>query len=400
MSVFNRYVLAQVARPTIATILIALVALLAERTLRVVDLVVGWRGSVLVVFEMLGYLVPHYMGLAIPVAFFLGVLLTFDRLSKEAELAAIYASGTGLGHLLRPLLLASVFLMVLTTALASYLQPFGRYAYRAASYALTNASFYTLLQNGVFTTLGRSTYRVEVISPDKQHLEGVFVYTEDQQGNAVTITAKTGDIHRQDAISPIELRLRDGVQQVVPAGGEDDNGMLVRFRNFATAFGGQGDDFRPRGEDEREMTLPELWGALGSRIGDIRPAEIDAEFHGRVVRILSLPVLPFLAIPLALGRIRGQRSYGLVIGIGVLIGYHQVLQFGEALVDDGRIPGLVGLWIPYAGFCALSLWLFARAATRVPDPKGAPWLDRVIDTVTARIAARFRRRPSAAGAGG
>jgi lipopolysaccharide export system permease protein len=83
MSIYSRYLLAQIARPMITTILVALIALLAERTLRVVDLVVGWRGSLFVVFEMLGYLIPHYMGLALPVAFFLGILLTFSRLSRE-----------------------------------------------------------------------------------------------------------------------------------------------------------------------------------------------------------------------------------------------------------------------------------------------------------------------------
>ena len=62
MSIYSRYLLAQIARPMITTILVALIALLAERTLRVIDLVVGWRGSLFVVFEMLGYLIPHYMG--------------------------------------------------------------------------------------------------------------------------------------------------------------------------------------------------------------------------------------------------------------------------------------------------------------------------------------------------
>ena len=56
MSVLTRYILAQAAKPMAATLLVALLVLLAERMLRVVDLVIGWRGSLLVVFEMLGYL--------------------------------------------------------------------------------------------------------------------------------------------------------------------------------------------------------------------------------------------------------------------------------------------------------------------------------------------------------
>ena len=133
----------------------ALIALLAERTLRVIDLVVGWRGSLFVVFEMLGYLIPHYMGLALPVAFFLGILLTFSRLSREGELAAIYASGAGLPQLLRPILVAALVLAVIVALLVSVLQPYARYAYRAATYALTNASFTTLLQERPVHHAGR-----------------------------------------------------------------------------------------------------------------------------------------------------------------------------------------------------------------------------------------------------
>ena len=112
-----------------------------------------------------------------------------------------------------------------------------------------------------------------------------------------------------------------------------------------------------------------------------------------MVRIASLPVLPFLAIPLALGRIRGQRSYGLVVGLALLIGYHQLLSFGEALVDDGQIPAWLGLWLPFALFAALSLRLFLRAATRVPDPRGAPWLDREVDRL-GRLVRRLVSRPA------
>jgi lipopolysaccharide export system permease protein len=398
VSTYSRYILGQVARPMVTTILVALVALLAERTMRVVDLVVGWRGSLIVVVEMLGYLVPHYMGLAIPAAFFLGVLLTFARLSREGELAAIYASGVGLTRLLRPILLFSVVLMAAVTLLASYLQPYGRYAYRAAGQALTNASFATLLQGGVFTTLGDTTYMVEAISPDRAGLGRVFVYGRNDAGDSVAVTATSGRVERAGPTEPIVLRLKDGLQQVVTApqgaGAKSDRpgDVVLRFRDFETQFGSDMGELRPRGEDERELTLVELWRSSASPSEGIDESEVAAELHGRLVRIASLPILPFLAIPLALGRIRGGRSYGLVIGLAALIGYHQLLSFGEALVDDGQISAWLGLWLPTGLFAALSLTLFARAATRVPDPRGAPWLDRWVD----RFVALFRRKPTTA----
>ena len=400
MSIYSRYLLGQIARPMITTILVALVALLAERTLRVVDLVVGWRGSLFVVFEMLGYLIPHYMGLALPVAFFLGVLLTFSRLSREGELAAMFSSGVGLPQLMRPIIMAAIGLALITTLLVSYLQPYGRYAYRATTYALTNASFETLLQGGLFTTLGKTTYMVERISDDKRDLDKVFLHTGEPDGDTVTVTATRGRVEREGTASPIRFFLEDGLQQLVPARKPGDEStpreVVLRFRNFETEFGSPDDDFRPRGEDEREMTLKELWSARDNPPEDVRPAEISAELHGRLARILSLPVLPFMAIPLALGRVRGQRSYGLVIGLAALIAYHHMLQFGEAVVDDGKAPAWLGLWVPYAVFTIGSVLLFLRAATRVPDPRFAFWLDHQL----ARIARLIPRRRMAGAARG
>src|SRR5215208_3456299 len=247
MSVYSRYLLAQAARPMLTTILVALIALLAERTLRVIDLVVGWRGSLFIVFEMLGYLIPHYMGLALPVAFFLGILLTFSRLSREGELAAIYASGAGLPQLLRPILLAAGALAITVALLVSLLQPYARYAYRAATYALTNASFTTLLRDGLFTTLGDTTYMVEKISDDKSQMERVFLYQGGADRDSVTITAASGQAQRPDPISPIVLKLQNGLQQLVPnqngAERQTSNDIVIRFREFETTLANPDEGF-------------------------------------------------------------------------------------------------------------------------------------------------------------
>ena len=398
MTLYGRYLLAQVARPMVTAILIALIALLAERTLRVIDLVVGWRGSLFVVFEMLGYLIPHYMGLALPIAFFLGILLTFSRLSREGELAAIHASGVGLPQLLRPILGAALALALTVALLVSVIQPYARYAYRAATYALTNATFTTLLQNGLFTTLGDTTYMVERISEDKAAMAGVFLHQGGQERDSVTITAATGQALRDGPTRPIVLRLQDGLQQLVPAALRADEPppvVVARFGEFETTLANPDEGFRPRGEDERELTLLELWLARADPPPHIDPWEIEAELSGRLVRILTLPILPLMAIPLAIDRVRGQRSYGIVLGLAILIAFHQILQLGEALADNNKIPVWLGLWVPFAAFVALAGAMFLRAARRVPDPRLGIWLDRQFD----RLGRLLPRRRLAAGGG-
>jgi lipopolysaccharide export system permease protein len=391
LKTLDRYLLAQISRPMIITIVVALLALLAERTLRVVDLVVGWQGSLFIIIEMLGYLIPHYLGLAMPVAFFLGIMIVFGRLSREGEIDAMMAAGAGMQKLVRPLVLSALILAVFEAALVSHLQPYSRYGYRAAAHAVTSASFHRLLNAGVFTTLGRTTYMMEDLSEDKSELRRVFLFSKQDGGESVVVTAERGHVLPPTDASPLILQLENGVNQILPSQANSDGAgennmpaaLTLRFREFETDLsGGNPKPFRPRGEDEREYTMPELAAFIGNPPDHVKAHEIDAEFFGRLAQIMSIPVLPFLALPLAIERRRMHRSSGMIIGLAILIAYNQVIQFGETMVDDGEVGALVGIGIPYLVFVLIACWIFFKATWRVPDTGGI-WLDRLIDKVQA-----------------
>ena len=96
------YVLRTIIRPLASAIAIGLLVLLADRLVRLLDITLGKKNSFGIVFEMLAYLVPHYLGLALPAALFLGLLFGFNALSKNSELDAFMATGIGLHQLARP----------------------------------------------------------------------------------------------------------------------------------------------------------------------------------------------------------------------------------------------------------------------------------------------------------
>ena len=73
MAIADRYILRQVAKPILTAIAIGMMVLLAERMVRLLDVTLGKRNSFAVVFELLAYLAPHYLGLAVPLALFLGL---------------------------------------------------------------------------------------------------------------------------------------------------------------------------------------------------------------------------------------------------------------------------------------------------------------------------------------
>jgi lipopolysaccharide export system permease protein len=307
------------------------------------------------------------------------------------------AAGAGLPQLVRPLLAASLVLVALNIALVGYLQPYSRYAYRAAVQAVTNASFLTLLRPNVFTSVERTTALVEGMTEDKSIFDRVFLYTTAENGDEVAITAERGMLRSDGPAEPLRVDLEKGVQQALPMprpGGDAKApaAVTLRFGTFETAMADRrAEPMEARGQDERELTLPELARASSEPPSHIDPPEIEAELHGRLVRTLSIPLLPFLGVPLALGRRRSHRSYGLAIGLAALIAYNQVIRFGESVVDDGRASALLFLWLPYAAFGAISLWLYVRRAYSVPSVVGASRLDLVLERSLALLPGRLRR---------
>ena len=133
------------------------------------------------------------MGLALPAPFFIGILIVIGRLSRDGEIDAMMAAGSGLPQLVRPLVAASLVLVVANVVLVGFLQPYSRYAYRAAVQAVTNASFLTLLRPNVFTTVERTTaHGRAACRPTRRSFDGVFLFTKAENGDEVAITAQHG----------------------------------------------------------------------------------------------------------------------------------------------------------------------------------------------------------------
>jgi lipopolysaccharide export system permease protein len=297
--------------------------------------------------------------------------------------------------------------LVFHLILVSHLQPFARYAYRAAAFAVTNVSFQTLLRPGQFITIGKNTYRVEALSPDGEQFEGIFLFSEADDSGTLTVTSAAGQIEKQSALVPVLLHLENGVQQFVPnppeAGDEQTTRpppLTLRFGSFTSDLSGtEPQPFRPRGEHERELTIPELLGLLGrpaEMLPDgVDPHEIEAELAARLVRNVSIAFLPLLAVPLALSPRRAKRSYGFLVGVVLVVGYNQVVSTGESLADDGQMSSLVAVWVPFLVFATLSTAHFFYRARKVPDPGKSSLLGAGIDALVAGLAKRLPWRTAA-----
>ena len=365
MKTIDRYVLSKILWPLSATLAIAVFALLLERLVGLLDLVVTKGSPLSLVLKMLTSLIPHYIGIALPAAFFVAVLLAIMQLSRNSELFAIQAAGIGLRRLLIPILGLAVVLMICSAFTLNYLQPYSRYAYRAFAFTLTNSAWDAAVEGGAFFTgFHGNTILVEGVSENGRKLSGIFVHKKRPSGGTLTITAEEGEILRRSEDFQISLKLYNGIRAETKA--EDATPNVVRFDQFDVPLDLSFDlePFHPRGGDEEELTLAELWAIWDHPPPDFTAARIGAEINSRLVRIVTILVLPFFAVPLGMGSQRQPRNTGLVVGVVLLILYHYVLQFGYSLTEIGRVSPGIGLWLPFAIFASASILGFRAAVDR------------------------------------
>ncbi len=360
----DRYVLRQIIVSSAAMIGIALIALLLERLLRLLGLAANPDRVLGYISQMLVSLIPHYLGIALPLVFFLGMMLTFNRLSRDNELAVMTAAGKGLQRVMVPVLGLAFVLTVIAAVTFSYLQPLARYTYRSLAHTVVHASLNAAVKEATFVHVDGLTFIAENASADGEQLGRIFVYEEKADGRSFVTTASRGTLRASKQGQGPLLVLDQGERlEFRPERGGAGTLEFSRFQWPITRSSDAG--FRARGKDERELTLWELWAAAKAPPPKISAAEAIAELHARLVSVLTILVLPFLAVPLSLGGGRIGQSYGIGVGLLILVVYEKVVTFGEAMAEKGDITPWLAIWLPFGLFALLGGYLFYRAAYTV-----------------------------------
>ncbi|MEM7426063.1 MAG: LptF/LptG family permease [Pseudomonadota bacterium] len=397
------YVLRTIAQPLVSAIAIGLMVLLADRLVRLLDITLGKKNSFGIVFEMLAYLVPHYLGLALPAALFLGLLFGFSALSKNSELDAFMATGVGLHQLARPVMMLAMMFSILALFIVGWVQPQARYAFRAIVHSVQNVEIFFLAEAGVFMQAGKRTFILDKLSRRSNRFERIFLFEDRKTGGSLTLTSTGGALVQKEGDPRPILRLREGHRLRID--GKVLAPEVVRslpphrvgeFSNVDTPIGRKlSTKFRVRGNDQREMTLPELAANLDTPPKDSTPEKMQAELHKRIVVVLSIMLLPILAIPFSIGRRRGHRGYRFALAVIILVIYHELLEQGALTVQLGKASPWIAIWIPFVALFCFSVWQFYNTCFTLRPARLEPALEWIVEHVE-RMKSEVVRRVSRA----
>lgn len=385
------YTLRALLGPMLLALGVLLLAQLLERLLRLFELAAATGASSLLVLKMIASLLPHYLGMALPAAFFAAIFMSTARIGDDNELDAMLATGRSITRMAVPYFLVAMAIAAFSYYLFGYLQPLTRYGYNATVHEARHTGWNARLEANRFVSVKDGyTLAADGVGADGRTLSRVFV---ERHGDGIEqiVTAQDGRLVLSADGTSLLLELSNGL---ILGGRGDGQIGAVRFDTgrINQDFTVVPPPYRPRGENVRQLTLPELRvDAPRYAEAGITAAERAGEFHGRLARSVLPLLLPLLALPLGMAAKRGRRAPGTVFAVLALLALNQALQFGESLAETGRAIPWLAVWLPVLLFAMLGLWLF-RSSLQWP---GDNPVMRAVNAIEAAFEGVQKRRKAA-----
>ena len=392
----DRYIARLIFFPMLGTLVLSAMLLVLEKMLRLFDFVATEGGPVSIVWRMLANLIPEYLSLGIPIGLMLGILLAFRKLATTSELDVLKGVGMSFGRLMRIPFAFAIALAALNLAIVGFIQPVARYAYEGLQFELRSGALGASIKVGEFTKLGdRMTLRIEESFDDGKSLRGIFVRGDNKDGQRVSATAARGQFLATDDPNTIILRLTQGV--LIHESPKFSVPRVLTFDNHDLPIPlPKIEAFRLRGGADREMTIPELFIAgKDQRQSEQTRLESRANFHFRIVEVMSMFLIPLIAIALAIPPKRSTSSLGVFLSIVLLVTQHKINQYAEDMGARGVIDPVIALWVPFLLFAALAIWMYYVVA-HVPGGQPIGALERVATKAAQKIRdlmKLFQRKP-------
>jgi len=366
----DRYIARLIAVPLTSTLIIAAMLLILDKMLRLFDFVAAQGGPVNVVWRLLASMLPEYLSLGIPIGLMLGILLAFRRLALSSELDVLRGVGLPPARLLKMPYVYAIALAIVNLAIVGFIQPYSRYAYEGLQYELRSGALGASIKVGEFTNLGKGmTLRIEESRDSGRDLHGIFIRVAQKENQSLAVTAARGTFLGTDDPDTIILRLTDGV--LVQRSDKLDSPRILSFSGHDLPIDlPKIDNFRGRGDGDRELTLPELV-RVGSadKTDTMTRNEVRANFHFRLVEVAMMLLLPLAALAFAVPPKRSTSALGVFLSIIFIVTYHKINQYAEDMGAAGRIDPLLALWGPFILFAGLILWMYYVVAHK---PGGQP----------------------------
>lgn len=363
MSRLQRYLLSELLVPFGVWLLFLFLLLFVMQFLRGTDVLLGSAVTARDIARLTFFLLPHFLVMAVPIAFLLAILLGFGRLSEDRELIAMQSLGVSpLQFLVVPLGLAATLTAVMLLLFAG-VEPWGTRMLKSVANEVIKRNVVADVKPGLFyDDISQLTLYAERVDRPRNRWERVLIHDDRDPSRPFLVLAREAEV---DATSGDALRLRLSGGQVHRAGRETDEYAVVDFERGEINVGleeelsTKGRRFQAPGGKEGASLVQLVESAKDASAHGEDATPFWMAFHWRLGQAFSLVAFALFGLPLAMTGRAGSRARGFLFTLLGYVGYHVLSRSFENWGLEHRLPtGVAGqavnVLFATAGLVALS----------------------------------------------
>jgi len=385
----NLYILKETLPILLISLLTFTLILLMDKILKLIELIISGVGLSQILM-LLFFISPSFLIFTIPMAFLLGTLLSFGRLSGDSEITAFKASGVSLYQLFFPISILSICAYLLTTFLVFYGLPWGNQGFMATLYLIAQSKANIEIKERVFNDMfsGLVVY-VDKVPIQGKKMEGILIYDERDKEKVHTIFAKEGFLVNNPETQEVILRLLHGdihrfesKTKVYQKMKFDTYDLRLELEKTFAAWGAR--------LKEQEMSVDEIKEKIRKmKTYGLDTTSQEVELHKRYAIPFTCIVFGLIGVPLGIQPRRSGRSYGFILSIFIIMMYYISLTTSEILAMKKTLPPFLAGWTPNLLFFGLGVYLLVKAANESPF-KPLVWLNEGLDLIKRKWKGVFK----------
>ncbi|KPZ13442.1 putative Membrane protein [Pseudomonas amygdali pv. ulmi] len=306
-----------------------------------------------VLFLIMGFRLPGFLQVILPLGLFLGILMAYGRLYLESEMTVLAATGMSQQRLLAITMGPATLVGLLVAWLSFSLAPQGATQFSLLINKQDAMTEFDTLVPGRFQALRdgtRITYTKE-LSEDRSQLAGVFISEKRMSGdkskdNGITVLVAEKGHQEVRPNGSRFLILENGYRYDGNPGAADYR--VIKYDTYGAML--------PKPEISEEITDREAI-PTSELIGNPAPRSV-AELQWRISLPLSVFIVTLMAIPLSRVNPRQGRYLKLLPAILLYMSYLAILISVRSSLEKGKLPLSLGMWWVHGIYLSIGLLLF------------------------------------------
>jgi lipopolysaccharide export system permease protein len=384
MKILTKYIVKETLLVTLIGFFIFTFFLIMNSLFVMSDLVIKYSVNFFTVMKLLFLLLPSSAAVTVPMAFLVGVLLTYSRLVQDNEYSGMQANGISITSIAMPAIVLSVAATILMVLFNNYVLSWANLNYKKVYYEIVKKRSSVVIQERQFIKdFDNYIFYIGERDSKTDTLKNVAVFVKPAGGGndpAKVILARNGELISDENSFRIALKLMNGIIQVASYTNPLNMSQIFFDINYIDLDINGILRSRQSPEDlkgSREMTAEELMEDIKRGAQSKNDKNwLWIEFHKKFSIPFACMAFAFIGIPLGLMTRKGGMLAGISFSLVLICIYYFLLSIGQNIGYRGQMDYFLAAWMPniflvFAGFVLFAVMMLPAVKRALSGGKKA-----------------------------